>query len=105
LLAGRDPVSAGLRGWTARGLPTLLVAAFVTVQVVALSHEAQHILHQHDEPCGLHVVAEHLAMAAAPEPAVAVALMPVADPVLLPPSAPMPSLPRSSGARSPPFLV
>jgi hypothetical protein len=50
-------------------------------------------------------VADHLAMATAPAPAVAVALMPAADRVHLPPGAPIPSLPRPSSARSPPFLV
>ena len=105
VLAGRYPMNTGLRGWSSRGLPTLLVVVFALVQAVALSHKVQHVLRQHDEPCGLHVVADHLAMATAPAPAVAVALMPAADRVLLPPGAPTPSPPRPSGARSPPFLV
>jgi hypothetical protein len=98
-------MNTGFRDWSSRGLPTLLVVVFVLVQAAALSHEVQHVLRQHDEPCGLHVVASHLAMATAPAPAVAVALMPTADRVLLPPGAPIPSLPRPSGPRSPPFLV
>lgn len=93
------------RDWSYRGLPTLLVVAFVTVQVAALSHELEHIVGQHDEPCGLHVVAAHIAMATAPAPVVAVALMPVADPVLLPPGAPTAASPRPSGARSPPVFI
>jgi hypothetical protein len=98
-------MNTGCRDWSSRGLPTLLAVAFFLVQVAALSHEVQHVLRQHDEPCGLHVVAEHLAMATAPAPTVAVALMPTADRVFLPPGAPIPSLPRPSGARSPPVLV
>jgi hypothetical protein len=94
-----------LRGWSYRGLPTLLAVVFVVVQVVALSHELQHVLGQHDEPCGLHVVADYIAMAAAPAPAVAVVLMPAADPVLLPSCAPAAFSPRPGGARSPPVLV
>jgi hypothetical protein len=81
------------------------VVAFVTVQLAALSHEVEHVLGQHHEPCGLHVVADYIAMAAAPAPAVAVALIPAADPVLLPPCAPTAFLPRPSGARSPPSSV
>jgi hypothetical protein len=95
-------MSTGLRDGSCRGL---LAAVFVVVQVAALSHELQHVLHQHDEPCGLHVVAAHLAMATAPEPAVAGALMPAAYLPLPPTDAPTASPLRVSSARSPPVLV
>jgi len=55
----------------------VLVALFIVVQATALAHEIAHVAHQHDAPCGLHVVADHLAMAPAPEPALAVIVAPV----------------------------
>jgi hypothetical protein len=98
-------MNAGLRHWSYRSLPTLLVGVFVIVHAAALSHEVQHVLRQHDEPCGLHEVAYHLALATAPEPPLSVALAPSADYALLLPAAPVPFPPRPSGARSPPSLV
>jgi hypothetical protein len=82
----------------------LVIVCFFTVQAVALSHEAQHLAGQHDVPCGLHDAAEHVAMATAPEPALAVVLAPAADRV--PPTSGVtqarPSHP--SDARAPPAL-
>jgi hypothetical protein len=91
-----------LRDWSYRGL---LAAVFVVVQVAALSHELQHVLHQHEEPCGLHAVAAHIAMATAPEPVVAATFTPAAYLPLPPTDAPTASPLRPSGARSPPVLV
>jgi hypothetical protein len=75
------------------------------VQVAALSHELQHMLNQHDAPCGLHVVADHLVMVPAPEPEPAVALAPTSD--QLTPSLGTPrSVPsRLADARAPPRPV
>jgi hypothetical protein len=50
-------------------LRVLLMAVFVVVQVTALSHEFEHVMHRHDAPCGLHVAADHLVIVSAPEPA------------------------------------
>ena len=81
----------------------MIVVIFAVVQTAALVHEIQHVLQRHDGPCGLHVVADHLAMAIAPVPALAVAA-PATDPLLSSSDAPR-SLPaQSSGARGPPVL-
>jgi hypothetical protein len=98
-------MNTGRRGWSSRVLPTLFVAIFVLVQVAALSHELEHVFRQHDEPCDLHIVAAHIVMATAPEPAVPAALMCAADPVLPLLDAPMASPLAPSGARSPPLFV
>jgi hypothetical protein len=75
------------------------------VQATALAHEIQHVAHQHDAPCGLHIAADHLAMAPAPEPALAVVVDPVTaslpaslDALIAPP-------PRCSEARAPPVTA
>ena len=81
----------------------LVVVMFAVVQTAALAHEIQHVLQQHDGPCGLHVVADHLAMAIAPAPSLAV-VAPATDQLLWSPGDPL-SLPaQSSGARGPPVL-
>jgi hypothetical protein len=92
------------RSWARRGLHTLLVLVFIVVQATALAHEIQHVLHLHDGPCGLHVAADHLAMAPAPEPAPAVDPAPVAEHPLFSPDARPLHLSRLSEARAPPFV-
>jgi hypothetical protein len=91
------------RSWACRGLHTLLVLVFIVVQATALAHEIQHVLHLHDRPCGLHVAADHLAMAPAPEPALAVELAPAAEQLSFSPEARPLRLVRLSEARAPPF--
>jgi hypothetical protein len=86
------------------GLHALLVAVFITVQATALSHEIEHVLHQHDAPCGLHVAAEHLVIVSAPEPALAVPLVPAVDGVSFALGLLQPPLARPSPARAPPLL-
>jgi hypothetical protein len=92
-----------------RRLPRLLAAAaavlaltFVGAQGAALAHEIQHVLHLHDAPCALHVAADHLVIAAAPDPVPAVALVPARHAG----SAPLHTVPappaRPSAARAPP---
>jgi hypothetical protein len=91
--------------WVRRGLHVLLVLVFCAVQATALAHEVQHVMHLHDGPCGLHVAADHLAMAAAPDAPPAVTLVPVdsaADPS--PGAPPAPPTPPSGG-RAPPLPV
>jgi hypothetical protein len=92
---------ACMRSRVRRGLLALVVV-FVVVQAAALGHEVQHVLRLHDEPCGLHVVAEHLAMVMAPEPAPAVTLKPAIE-QMIPFSGAWLSPPaRPSAARAPP---
>jgi hypothetical protein len=87
-----------------RWLSLLVIVCFLSVQAVALSHEIRHLTGQHDVPCGLHDAAEHIAMATAPEPALAVVPAPVADRVP-PTSGVAPTLPsHPSDARAPPAL-
>lgn len=81
----------------------LVVVMFAVVQTAALAHEIQHVLHQHDGPCGLHVVADHLAMASAPAPSLA-AVAPATDPLLWSPGHRRSPPAQSGGARSPPVL-
>jgi hypothetical protein len=82
---------------------TLVVVMFAVVQTTALAHEIQHVLQQHEGPCGLHMVADHLAMAIAPAPSLAVAV-PATDHRLSSSDDPL-SLPaQPSGARGPPVL-
>ena len=44
----------------------LLAAVLIATQVTALAHEIQHVSHEHEGPCALHVAADHLAMASPP---------------------------------------
>jgi hypothetical protein len=96
--------TAPARSWARRGLHTLLVLVFVLVQATALAHEIQHVLHQHDGPCGLHVAADHLAMAPAPDPALAVEPALVIEQLLSSSAARPLRLSRLSEARAPPFV-
>jgi hypothetical protein len=57
-------------------LAALLALVFVAAQGAALAHEIEHVLHLHNAPCALHVVADHLVMAPAPDPMPAVMLAP-----------------------------
>jgi hypothetical protein len=79
------------------------VLVFVVVQATALAHEIQHVLHLHDGPCGLHVAADHLAMAPAPEPGLATELAPTVEQVLSCLSARLFRPARPSEARAPPL--
>jgi hypothetical protein len=83
----------------------LLVVLFVLVQVTALAHEIAHASGEHDAPCGSHVAANHLVMAAAPDVALGApaALANAAAPrgVDALPSAPI----RWTEARAPPRLA
>lgn len=90
--------------WRRLGLCALVVAAFVVVQVMALSHELEHVAHKHDAPCGFHVAADHLVIVLAPDPA------PAAPPALsgggvsAAPELPPPAPARPGSARAPLFL-
>jgi hypothetical protein len=96
-------MSACMRSQARRGLIALLVVVFVVVQAAALAHEVQHALHLHHEPCGLHLVADHLAMALAPEPAPAVELKPAIEQGVPFSGARLSPPARPSAARAPPF--
>jgi hypothetical protein len=87
---------------SARIFRILLVIFFIAAHVTALAHEFEHVLHQHEAPCALHVAADHLAMATAPVPALAVSPAPL--PGKLAPSqvARLPLQARSAAARAPP---
>ncbi len=88
--------------WGRVGLRLLLMAVFVAVQVTALSHEFEHVVHRHDAPCGLHVAADHLVIVSAPEPAPAVGLAPATGDVSRSTGAPLSPPVRPRGARAPP---
>jgi hypothetical protein len=87
------------------GVHALLITVFIVVHMTALAHEFEHVLHQHDAPCGLHVVADHLAMAPAPEPALAVGPAPAAGTVPTVAQTLFPSASRPGDARAPPLPV
>jgi hypothetical protein len=93
------------RSLARRGLPVLVLLLFVVVQTTAVVHELQHVLHLHDGPCGLHVAADHLAMAPAPEPALTVAPAPATEPFSSAPDAPRPGPARLTAARAPPSFA
>jgi hypothetical protein len=81
------------------------VALFVVTQITALSHELQHVFHQHDVPCALHGAAVHLVAASPPD--LAPAMAPPAQAAVMPtvlPAAPE-HLVRPRGARAPPHLI
>jgi hypothetical protein len=75
------------------------------VQVTALTHELAHASGEHDAPCGLHIAADHLAMAPAPEVALGapIALANAAAPGGFDGLPPLPV--RWSEARAPPRLT
>jgi hypothetical protein len=85
------------------GLLILLVATFLAVQAAALAHEFEHVLNQHDAPCGLHVAADHLVIVSAPEPATVPRVPSTAAATLA--TGHLPPFPaRPSSARAPPLL-
>jgi hypothetical protein len=89
--------------WINRFSFTLIIALFFAVQTTALSHEVQHVLHQHDAPCGLHIVADQLVMSAAPEPPLTLVLAPATVAVVTSSDASFADPGRSSSARAPPL--
>jgi hypothetical protein len=86
------------------GLRALLVLAFLAAQVTALSHELEHVMGTHGGPCALHVAADHLVMAAVPEPAAVARLAILTGPAAPAVQAPRPAPERSRPARAPPLL-
>jgi hypothetical protein len=88
---------------THRTVCTLVVVLFALVQTAALAHEIHHVLQQHDGPCGLHMVADHLAIASAPAPSLAVAAL-VTDPLWWSQGDRRSPPAQASGARAPPVL-
>jgi hypothetical protein len=92
------------RACVRRALQTLLVVVFFAVQAAAVSHEMQHVLHQHDAPCGLHVAADHLVLVVAPPLATAIVLAPAAATVPLLSGPPLSSPASSTDARAPPSI-
>jgi hypothetical protein len=107
--APRFPVAVSSACWRGRRphvsvhrtVCTLVLVMFAVVQTAALAHEIHHVLQQHDAPCGLHVVADHLVMASAPAPSPAV-VAPAIDPLWWSPADRRSPPTQSSGARSPP---
>lgn len=91
--------------WRGRlGLHALLVAMLIAVPATALSHEFEHLLHRHEAPCGLHVAAEHLVIVTAPEPALAVPLVPATGDESFALGLRQAAPARPSAARAPPLL-
>jgi hypothetical protein len=82
----------------------LLALIFFATQTTALTHEIEHVLHQHDVRCVLHLAADHLTMLSAPDPEPAVTSAPATSAVLplllAPPARPA----HPSAARAPPLL-
>jgi hypothetical protein len=111
-------VSVGSRRWAAgmatapaagrRRLPgfpavaALVTCLLVAAQSAALAHEIEHVLHQHGAPCALHVAADHLAMAPAPDPGSWMLLAPSQRSEYAPPSVRPAPPPPPDAARSPP---
>jgi hypothetical protein len=86
------------------GFCVLLVLAFLSSQVTALAHELEHVAGTHPVPCALHVAADHLVMAGAPEPAAAATPTPLAGPAAPAVHTLHPPPERSRTARAPPLL-
>jgi hypothetical protein len=99
-IAGNDVKLVGPQ--MVRLLVALVAILLVASHTTALAHELEHVLHQHEAPCALHVAAEHLTIVTpltpvAVELATLIARMsPSRSSVLLPPCG------RASGARAPP---
>jgi hypothetical protein len=86
----------------ARLLIALVAIVFLTSQLTALTHEFEHVLHQHEAPCALHVAAEHLTIVAPPSLPLPAALTPLAAMPLANTDV-LPSFgERSTAARAPP---
>jgi hypothetical protein len=90
---------------TAQIFRTILVIIFIAAQVTALAHEFEHVLHQHEAPCALHVAADHLSMVTTPMPALAVSPVPLTDKLSLSQNVQPQLRPRSAAARAPPRLT
>jgi hypothetical protein len=109
--ARQFPVAVSSACWRGRGpgvsahrtVCTLVVVMFALVQTAALAHEIQHVLQQHDGPCVLHVVADHLAMAIAPVPSLTVVAL-ATDQLLSTPDNHLSPPAQPSSARAPPVL-
>lgn len=80
----------------------LLTAIFLVTQLAAMAHEIEHALDAHDEPCALHVAADQLAKAPAPEPLLTLAPAPAVEPALPDTHANVMRAPRHHDARAPP---
>jgi hypothetical protein len=92
----------GIGPHTARLLVALLATIVIATHTTALAHELEHVLHQHEAPCALHVAADHLTIVAPPVPLLVAFATLIAR---IPPSASsalLPSWGRASGARAPP---
>lgn len=83
---------------------TLLGLIFLATQAIALTHEMEHVLHQHDPLCVLHVAVDHLAMVVAPEPEPAVTPPPLIFAASSGFLAPLARPAHSGAARAPPLL-
>lgn len=81
---------------------TLLAIIVVTSQMTAQAHEFEHVLHQHEAPCALHVAAEHLTIVTSPVPPVVATPTPLASMPLSNASVLLPPCVRASDARAPP---
>ena len=80
----------------------LLAIIAITSQVTALAHEFEHVLHQHEAPCALHVAADHVTIVTSPIPPLAATPTPVASMPVSKTSVLLPLCERSSDARAPP---
>jgi hypothetical protein len=81
----------------------LLAGLFLAVQAAALTHELNHVLHQHDNPsCALHLYAENPGKASAADCSFAIGV--VHDTPTVPPQTIFVSLERALGyhVRAPP---
>jgi hypothetical protein len=93
------------RAGAARFLVAFLVITFVASYVTALAHEFEHVLHQHETPCALHIAADSLSIATAPTPPATPITILVGGMSPCQPSLLVAQCPRSSGARAPPCLA
>jgi hypothetical protein len=74
LLAARSALDVTARAASPlrQVLRALIAVLFVVTHAAALSHELQHVFHEHDGPCALHEAAEHLVAVAPVDPAPAI---------------------------------
>jgi hypothetical protein len=80
----------------------LVAIILLASQLTALTHEFEHVLHQHEVPCALHVAAEHLTVVTAPAPPLVAAPTPLAAMPLANADLASPRSERSTAARAPP---
>jgi len=82
----------------------VLVLIFFATQATALMHEMEHVFHQHDAQCVLHLAADHLVMLSAEDPEPAVTPAPIIRTAFMLHLA-IPARPaHPSAARAPPLL-